>query len=163
MSVDLWTSCYFYLFCVFRLCWTTPTFITWLMEKTLKTEALKVRDCIELISAFTDILVQPLKLLEQLWKKHNIEPHLCYSLVTDGMLDSFVNQKIIHYIFIQLYYCVCVYWVIIEALGLNSHCHSFRHHVEPGEDDGSEEWGSQSTYGRNCTSIQTEQSLSFSL
>ena len=35
---------------------------------------------------------------------------------------------------------------------------SFRPHVEPGEDDGSEERGGQSADRRNRTSIQTEQS-----
>lgn len=35
---------------------------------------------------------------------------------------------------------------------------SFRNLAEPGEDDGSEKWGSQSSHRRNCTSVQTKQS-----
>lgn len=35
---------------------------------------------------------------------------------------------------------------------------SLRNLIKPGEDDGSEEWGSESADRRHCTSVQTEQS-----
>lgn len=48
----------------------------------------------------------------------------------------------------------------VTPLTMKSLSFSFRHLVEPGEDDGSEEWGGQSVDWRNRTFIQTEQSQS---